>query len=691
MSTIAMMSVLSVAQATAIDIWQPDNVVTDLPPHVAGVTYDSKLFTDTGRTESNGAVIWKEGSVVAPGAQVLTDSPSGSNSNCIITTGTNRADPNNAPKTCTDPFQSAKRVKLEAREPGTGTIVPDPNGAILLLDGKPLDMVFEVSDADGLARTYRVFKKYINAIGERMEGFVVELGFGTGDAFVASDDGDGLKFTQRQQGGNPNPNDFDPIPFYSTPPGNSDLGSLMSAGLFGDSADNENRTIDGYFGLPDGGLPWTDPTCDPDPSGTERSYYNLVVRSEDRIETVGDVQGLHYCLFGNMLPQGSLPLGYFWDEDGDPVTDADTIADWDGSGDSPACGGTPCWQTYVVLDTDPVSDTYGEPVLDAAGNFTRPDPAPVAVPPEVVQFWVDHPDTGDGVTTFFFITELDDMGLTNNNYHITVESIDNWPTYDPQDGTATFTMRTSNVGEGTAFDAPWLAELPPQLDPPAAADLGLEPLDFPASVEAGQAVTLPVTVVNHSADIASGQVVGEARDDSGKLWFSFLGDILDLEAGGSLGFSFDWTVEDPTGLPSAVTWTVAVYAEGSDPDPSNDMQTATVSIGAVDLALEQLDVPSNAKTGRDYDASVSVANLGDLPATGTVTVTANDEFVLLEEAFNLQGGTSETIPFTWTAPEVSKKLDVVWTAATVVVDGSDSDPSNNTLTLQTKVTPGGRP
>jgi hypothetical protein len=405
----------------------------------------------------------------------------------------------------------------------------------------------------------------------------------------------------------------------------------MSAGLFGDSADNENRTVDGYFGLPVGGVPWTDPTCDPDPSGTERSYYNLVVRTEDRIETVGDVQGLHFCLFGNMLPQGQLPLGYFWDEDGDVDTDADTIADWDGSGRSPACGrdGTTldpnkaCWHTYVVLDTDPSSETYGEPVLNMAGNFTRPDPAPVAVPPEVVQCWIDHPNSGDGVTTFYFITELDDMGLTNNNYHITVESIDTWPTFDEDTSTASFTMRTSNVGEGTGpgFEAPWLAVLPPQLAEPQPADLAVQPLNFPASVQSGQEVVLPVTVDNNSADVASGQVIGEARDATGKLWFSFLGQIVDLAANEESIFDFDWVVKDPTGLPAEVTWTVIVYADGGDPDDTNDTQTATVAIARADVALDALDVPNNAKTGREYEGSVTVSNLGDLPATGTVTVT----------------------------------------------------------------------
>jgi len=706
----AVLTGATVAQATTIESWNRDNVVTDLPnwppgvepTHTPGVTYDSTLFTGTDRVASDGAVIWKEGAVIAPGAQVLTESP-GVGDNCIITSGTNRAVPGQIPKTCTDQFQSAKRVKLEARAAGTGTVATD---GIELTDGKPLDMVFTVNDADTTERAYRVFKKYINATGERTAGFVVELGFGTGDDFVASQTGDGLRFSPRQQGQNPNIPAFEPLPFFSMPPGDSELGSLMSAGLFGDAADNRNRTIDGYFGLPAGVPAWTDPACDTDPSGTGRSYYDLVVRTEDRIETVGDVQGLHSCLFGNMLPQGSLPLGYFWDADGDPVTDADTIADWDGSGRSPACGGDgttldpdkACWQTYVVLDTDPTSATYGWPVLDDTGNFTRPANPPVAVPPEVVQYWVANPDTGDGVTPFFFITELDDMGLVNNNYWITVEAIDAWPTYNPVSGTATFTMRTSNVGEGGGpFSAPWLATLPDELDPePAASDVAVTAFtangDSPATVAEGDEVEIAVTVATADGQpTASGQVVGEATAPDGKVIASFFGVFSDLDAGSPQTLSFNWLVEDPTGLPESATWTVTVFPDGGDPNSGDNTATLDVTIGAaptVDVALTVLDVPGNAKSGGTYAGSITVANVSNTAASGSVEVTANGEAVASFTFTGLQAGAEEIFDFAWTAPMVDRKLSVNWTATVSAV--GDDNPDNDGVAFTTKVTPGGR-
>ena len=698
-SGIAMWSALTIAQAATIDSWNRDNVVTDLPnsevepTHLPGIYYDSKLYTDTTRLESNGAVIWKEGAVVSPGATVLTESPDVGD-NCIITSGTNRALPDSIPKTCTDEFQSAKRVKLEARSAGDASIGAD---GILLLDGKPLDMVFNVSQPDDVARAYRVFKKYINRTGERMQGFVVELGFYTGDSFQVSSVGDGLKFTKRQKGSNNKIEDFNPLPYYSTPPGDSDLGSLMSAGLFGLASVNQNRNIDGYFGLPDGVAPWTDPTCDPDPSGTGRSYYNLVVQNEDRIETVGGVQGLHQCLFGDTLPQGQLPLGFFWDPDGDPVTDADTIADWDGTGNSPACGGTPCWQTYVVLDTDPTSPTYGDPVLTADGNFTRPANPPVAVPDHVIQYWVDHPEPAvyepANPVQFYFITELDDMGLVNNNYHITVESINGWPTYDPVTDSATFTMRTSNVGEGTTFSAPWLATLPPELPAaPLASDVSID-MAVAGTVSEGDLVPISVTITTAAGQPdASGQVVGEAIDmDTGKAVASFYGEYTALAAGTSQPFNFNWLISDPTGLPDRVLWNATVYVNGGDPDMSDNTAQAEVLINAgaaaVDVALDQLDVPKNVKSGETEEIQISILVSNDSvgSANGSVTLAGSDGSLFTGSFSGLDAGASQMFEFNWKAPRVSRSTNVEW-LATVSAEG-DTNSSNDTATATTKVTP----
>ena len=521
------------ASSTTIDSWNHENVTVDPGPYVVGETYDSTVFTDSTKSTTNGAIIWKEGSVVAPGAQVLTDSPTGSGRNCIITTGTDRSDPTSPPKTCSDAFQSAKRVKTDARVPGTS-----------------IDLVFDVSQADTTSRTYRVFQKYINSILRRMDAYSIELGFGTGDAFVASTSGDGLAFTAR---------DGSPVPANSTPPGDSDLGSLMSAGLFGDAIYNENVNRDGYFYVPDAQMfDLTGNLCATDPSGTGRSYYNLTA-SEDRIETDGSVQGLHYCLFGNMLGQDQLPHGYFYDEDGNPDTDATTVANWNGAG----------WETYVLID--PVT---GVPQFDTTGNYLRPDNPPVPVPDNVVAQWCNHTDTGDGSTPFYFVTLLDDMGLTNNNYHINVA--DNL-------ASATFTLRVTNTGEDIVFDPPWLATLPPEIDPTyvcptveptVAVDVDITRFDVDSKVSVKERSRIKVYLKNYGPDVAAGSVTVVGTDSNGDTVADLSAGFSDLAVNDRERISFNWTAPREA---TVINWVATVTADG-DTDLSNNTATATTTV-----------------------------------------------------------------------------------------------------------------
>ena len=522
------LSILSAAQATSIDSWNLGNVTVDEGPYTAGDTYNSVVYTDTDKIVTNGAIIWKEGSVVAPGAQVLTDSPEGSGRNCIITTGTNRADPTSPPKTCGDAFQSAKRVKTDARVPGTS-----------------MDLVFDVSATDTTSRTYLVLQKYINSILERIDGFTIELGYGTGDNFVPSTAGDGLAFTSA---------DGSPVPAESIPPGDSNLGSLMSGGLFGDADFNTSTNTDGYFYLPQDVVIGLDGNpCITNPSGTGRSYYDLVA-GEDRIQTVGNVQGLHYCLFGSMLGQSQLPYGYFFDADGDAATDAMTVGNWNGS----------AWETYVLID--PIT---GLVQLDAVGNYLRPADPPVVVPDSVVAQWCNAKDTGDGVTPFYFVAVLDDMGLTNNNYHITVsEAL----------GSDTFTLRITNTGEGNPLETPWLTTLPPEVlgepcgatdEPAATYDVALKEMDAPDDTETDKTSEVTVKLINYGPELASGLVTLVGTDSDGATVAAFSAGFSDLEIEDEMEIKFDWTAPSE---PTLVSWLATLLAEG-DSNPDNNSLT----------------------------------------------------------------------------------------------------------------------
>jgi hypothetical protein len=192
---------------------------------------------------------------------------------------------------CEGPFQSDKRVKMLATDVGT------------------IDLVFDATP-DSEINSYQLFHRLINSTPQRLSGFTVELGFGLGADFVRSGLGDGLSFDLTVKLG---PNN---LPAYSQ----------FSFGLFGDAAQNPNFDLDGFF-------------------ATQRAGFNLVA-GEDLITTAG-LYGPYESLFGlGMLNTASVPEGYFWDNDGDPLTDPLLMAWFNGT----------AWEARRAIDPiDPLS------------------------------------------------------------------------------------------------------------------------------------------------------------------------------------------------------------------------------------------------------------------------------------------------------------------------------------------------
>jgi hypothetical protein len=117
--------------------------------------------------------------------------------------------------------------------------------------------------------------------------------------------------------------------------------------------------------------------------------------------------------------------------------------------------------------------------------------------------------------------------------------------------------------------------------------------------------------------------------------------------------------------------------------------TITVNPVNVDMRLSSLTVPKNAKGGRTYSVAVTIANVGAVATSGSVTVTANGVTVGTLPYNNLAAGTTTTLRLPWTAPvlRTGPPLTVSW-VATVSTPG-DNNPANNTATATTRVTPGG--
>jgi spore coat protein A, manganese oxidase len=112
--------------------------------------------------------------------------------------------------------------------------------------------------------------------------------------------------------------------------------------------------------------------------------------------------------------------------------------------------------------------------------------------------------------------------------------------------------------------------------------------------------------------------------------------------------------------------------------------TITVNPVNVDMRLDRLTVPRNAKSGEDYKVTIAIANVGEVKTSGTVTLEANGS-VVKTFSYTLAAGRKTTLKFEWIAPVVTTPLTVNW-LATVVAAGDDN-PANNSATATTQVKP----
>jgi hypothetical protein len=262
--------------AAQITNWNTDNVDVGTTPDV-DENYFSTIYDKAPADPSastNGYIKFNLDEGASPGLKVVNNAdPLDSGNpvdNCIMAAGD---------ATCNGPFQSGKRFKLD--QTGAG----------------PIDLVFDLSNdslEDGNDGLYRVFQKYGNNTGSALGGFSIGLGFGIGDGFSSSTDGDNLSF----------------VNFGENPKG-SEFSSLFAQGLFGE--DEERGRLRGYF------------------SG-ERSGFNLSL-TEDLFQSTGLFGGEYgyQALFGDWMSYSMTPDGYFYDDDGDLSTDAVLMAHYDES------------------------------------------------------------------------------------------------------------------------------------------------------------------------------------------------------------------------------------------------------------------------------------------------------------------------------------------------------------------------
>ena len=232
---------------------------------------------------------------------------------------------------CDSPRQSGKRFKSQATDFGL------------------IELQFDVAQAPTEDNIYRVFQRFTNSTLALVEDWEISLGFGLGDGFVSSVTDDELGFF---------------VPTEAEPP-NSQLAALFPAGLFSPADEPVGSDI-GYF-------------------DDERSGFNLAAQ-EDLITSLG-LFGEYAETYEAWLSSDAVPQGFFFDDDGDPSTDALLVANldngqWFSLGDIPiaepttgnvftdaplcseAAPGTPCYLEGAIEDLAGLNLNYSVIVGD---------------------------------------------------------------------------------------------------------------------------------------------------------------------------------------------------------------------------------------------------------------------------------------------------------------------------------------
>ncbi|MEH6610201.1 MAG: choice-of-anchor F family protein [Halioglobus sp.] len=636
--------------------WSLDNVEILMPD---GQTFDSSCgtydtdpegasFSYAGDVKNGlgtimGQVLAKDWPVgEPPGIKVVHDDQAvkpPKPQNCIMSTSyledhfLDSDDPQQV--TCSGPFQSHKRYKLamlpstvEGVEPGSG-------------NEKGIDVVFNVEAEEG-ERDYQVFQKINNWTGKRLEGFTIQVGTGLGDSFVAA----GTLATDTETGGVgvANLSLSVPVEVWDS---ESQLANF-STGLFG-PVDNQHDRPAGYF--------------DPD---TRAGFKILEYGGSEDGNASGQIDTLHsdgplgssYSdlpagagatpgnQFGPWLPNSMLPQGIFWDDDGNPATDAQLVA-WYGY--NPSLLGL-SWMN------------------GAAGEFTQ-------IPAGTIESW------GSNLT--YTMGEIDDLVNVGLNYIVTIG--------DVVDFGGTFTIRitpqldSSGAGDPAYKDqtpAPILTFGSPagvvEISPWPSFEVGslLTARVGDGSLDLGEEVTVNVRI-DEGPDFPLTLI--EQGEDRGVFAASLSDEFSNLDPGQSITVSYidADNGNDETDLETSVT-TIAI-AEGEPPLPA-----------PAEVAIIDLSVPESLFDGKTRVLSLSIQSSKESEslASGSVTLTGSDAIgsSFTEEFVDLKIGGKKKFNFKWQAiledPAVPET--VVWTATLDLDEGESTETEGSTL-IEVKV------
>ena len=576
-------------------------------------TYQTNIFDRIGT--NMGIVLAKDWPVGEPaGIKIVNDDPGikqDKPANCIMATSylkgnyLDSADPKQV--ICSSPFQTHKRFKV-AMLPST----VDGQGS------ESVDLVFNVEPEAG-ERTYEIFQKINNWTGKRLAGFKVEVGFGVGDAFQGANAAGALAQLN-----------------IAVP---SDLWSptqlaTFSAGLFG-PLDKHTGEVGFFDSNTRAGFYIDEYVTDVQPlSDTLRAtrplpsdYGNLPAGA-----------GAAAYQFGPWLPNTMLPTGIFFDDDGNPETDAALVA----------------WYGY-----NPAVSRMGwmRGSLDSFAGVGAAD----------IQAM--------GANLLYTSAVIDDLVNVGLNYVVRIGDVSSFPVTSNN----TFTIRVTPTVDSSGTPAPAFVGVPP--DPLllyTSSDAAVQ-LDPQPTFTIGSVLTARVGDSDLNVDPATAETVDvQISTSTGKITTLTL-----VEQGLNRGVFAAILPADYSDVPAGTAVTMS-YTDASSAGmvkTSSTMAQASPVPILSDVSITDLSVPESLLDGQSRNLMLSIANdkTAAAPATGEVLLTGTDGSEFRAAFTDLRVGGKLKLKFRWTARLANPATPetVEWRASIIVdsetVDGVDSD------------------
>jgi len=231
----------------------------------------------------------------------------------------------------------------------------------------------------------------------------------------------------------------------------------------------------------------------------------------------------------------------------------------------------------------------------------------------------------------------------------------------------------------------------------ASANLSIE-ITGPASVTRGASASYAITVTNFGPSAASAVVVSSnltafatGVSNSGACTTAFPCDLGSIAAGGAKTILSTVTV-DPAYALATLGHVVSVGAASTDPNPDDNVSTASSTVTSSADIVVSLAGPSSAERGKPVQYSINVRNNGPSTAEGvtlddpapaglTFTSSAGDCATAFPCALGaIPPGGTRTVTATFTVNKDAQDGPITNTA-TVTATTSDPDTGNNTASV----------